>query len=115
MTNEELINVIDNLPKELFVPERFSGISFCNEYFNPALNCYIFIYWDNRDIKYEVKVYAISGKFVIALTKKESYTHETKSVAFKRAHKFIQKVAESFKAYLEILGYQGYIRLYDYE
>lgn len=107
--NKELINVIDNLPEELFVTERFSGITFCNEYFNPALNCYIFIYWDNQDIKYEVKVYVISGKFAIALTKRES------SVAFKRTHKFIQKVAESFKAYLEILGYQGYIRLYDYE
>ena len=80
--NKELINVIDNLPEELFVTERFSGITFCNEYYNP---------------------------FVIALTKRES------SVAFKRTHKFIQKVAESFKAYLEILGYQGYIRLYDYE
>ena len=107
--NKELINVIDNLPEELFVTERFSGITFCNEYFNPALNCYIFIYWDNQDIKYEVKVYVISGKFVIALTKREG------SVAFKRTHKFIQKVAESFKAYLEILGYQGYIRLYDRE
>lgn len=107
--NKELINVIDNLPEEMFVPERFSGISFCNEYFNPAINCYIFIYWDNLDIKYEVKVYAIRGKFVIALTKRGG------SVAFKRTHKFLQKVAESFKAYLEILGYQGYIRLYDYE
>ena len=109
MIDKELINVIDNLPEELFVPERFSGISFCNEYFNPAINCYIFIYWDNLDIKYEVKVYAISGKFVIALTKRGG------SVAFKRTHKFLQKVAENFKAYLEILGYQGYIRLYDYE
>lgn len=107
--NKELINVIDNLPEEMFVPKRFSGISLCNEYFNPAINCYIFIYWDNLDINYEIKVYAISGRFVIALTKRGG------SVAFKRTHKFLQKVAENFKAYLEILGYQGYIRLYDYE
>lgn len=107
--NKELINVIDTLPEEMFVPERFSGISFCNEYFNPAINCYIFIYWDNLDINYEVKVYVFKGRFIIALTKRGG------SVAFKRTHKFLQKVAESFKAYLEILGYKGYIRLYDYE
>lgn len=107
--NKELINVIDNIPEEMFVPERFSGISFSKVYFNPALGCHIFIYWDNLDTNYEVKVYAISGKFVVALTKRGN------SVAFKRTHKFLQKVAESFKAYLEILGYKGYIRLYDYE
>ena len=107
--NEELLSVIDHIPEEMFVPERFSGISFSKVYFNPAINCYIFIYWDNLDINYEVKVYAISGRFVVALTKKGN------SVAFKRTHKFLQKVAESFKAYLEILGYRGYIRLYNYE
>lgn len=107
--NKELLNVIGLIPEEMFVPERFSGISFSKVYLNPAINCYIFIYWDNLDINYEIKVYSISNKFVIALTKRGS------SVAFKRTHKFLQKVAENFKAYLEILGYKGYIRLYDYE
>lgn len=105
-----LMNVIGNIPEEVFVPqERFINISFSKKYFNPALNCYIFIYWDTSDIEYKVKIYSINNKFVVALTKRRS------SVAFKRTHKFIQKVAENFKAYLEILGYQGYIRLYDYE
>jgi hypothetical protein len=64
MTNKELINVIGNIPEEMFVPERFSGISFSKVYFNPALDCHIFIYWDNLDINYEVKVRAlINGSY----------------------------------------------------
>jgi len=106
--NKELINIIENMPEEIYVPqERFTNISFSKVYH--VYDRCSFEYWDNTLIDYEIRIYLTDNEFRVALFKKGS------SVAFKRTHKFLQKVAENFKAYLEILGYQGYISLYDYE